>query len=347
MSGSKKTPSPSTFQKPQTYEQAGVSRETGDQLVDWLDQSTKKSPLIVSGIGGYASITRIPFDKYKRPHLVTCTDGVGTKALLAAQSGRVRGLGQDLVAMNVNDLICTGGDPYYFLDYWASGRLNLNITKDFLAGVRDACEASGCVLVGGETAEMPGLYQGSDFDCAGFAAGFVDEDQVWGVERVRTGAEVWALSSSGFHSNGYSLLRRVFEKDMDQWIEDLLIPTALYVRPVQELKKAKVEIQATAHITGSGFENILRVMPAHTQIEIEDYPWPERFKEVQKRADLSDMEMLKTLNCGVGFVFVISSDQSEKLKSVLNHVGYLPWLLGRIEKSQSAEPSFLWKGQRS
>ncbi|MFN9068011.1 MAG: AIR synthase related protein [Bdellovibrionales bacterium] len=134
---------------PKSYEQAGVSRDSGDQLVSWLDQSHRASPLIISGIGGYASITRIPYDKYKKPHLVTCADGVGTKALLAAQTRRVRGLGQDLVAMNVNDLICTGGDPYYFLDYWASGRLDLELTKEFLIGVREACHKSDCLLVGG------------------------------------------------------------------------------------------------------------------------------------------------------------------------------------------------------
>lgn len=332
---------------PKSYEEAGVNRASGDQLVEWLESTPIESKNIVKGIGGYASLTRIPFDCYKQPILVTCTDGVGTKALLASQAKKVRSLGQDLVAMNVNDLICTGGDPYYFLDYWASGKLDLELTKEFLMGVREACEKSGCLLVGGETAEMPGLYQGHDFDCAGFATGFVEESQIWGAHRVQVGSQMWALPSSGFHSNGYSLLRRVFEKDISQWMETLLIPTALYVKETQALKKALIEIQAAAHVTGSGFENLLRVLPQGTSAKIETYIWPDIFLEVQKRTDMTDMEMLKTLNCGVGFVYFVSPKQAPALKSLLESLGQKPFQLGHVIEEAGLESKFYWKGVSS
>lgn len=328
------------------YQSSGVDIKAGDSLVDWLQSSQKKShPLVVDGIGGFASITRLPLHLYKKPLLVSCTDGVGTKALLAAQYKKLEGLGQDLVGMNVNDLICTGGDPYFFLDYWASGKLDLEMTKSFLTSVRLACEKSGCVLIGGETAEMPGLYRGNEFDCAGFASGLVDEDEVWGPQNVKPGSVLWAFESSGFHSNGYSLLRKVFEKDMDQWAEKLLIPTALYVQTVQGLKKEKIKIQAAAHVTGSGFENILRVLPVGTSAELIPYDIPPLFKEVQKRAQMSDDELFVTLNCGVGFVIVVAPEEESKLKSALKNSEFKNWKLGTVEKSNSAESAYHWKGR--
>ncbi|MFN8846835.1 MAG: AIR synthase-related protein, partial [Bdellovibrionales bacterium] len=192
------------------------------------------------------------------------------------------------------------------------------------------------------------LYKGSEFDCAGFAAGFVEDGEIWGSHRVQVGSEVWALPSSGFHSNGYSLLRKVFEKDLDQWMDELLIPTALYVQEIQSLKKAGVKIQACAHITGSGFENLLRVLPAYSALEITEYEWPHGFKEVQRRCDLSDMEMLKTLNCGIGFSIFIEPGQSPLLQQELKKVGCQPQLLGHVRAAQdSQEPYFVWKGQKS
>lgn len=324
----------------QAYQKSGVNVQAGDDLVNWLETSATTSPLVVQGIGGFASLTRIPTSDYVKPLLVSCADGVGTKALLAAQTRKVKGLGQDLVAMNVNDLICTGGDPYYFLDYWASGKLDLELLKDFLKGVRDACAESECLLIGGETAEMPGLYQKSEFDCAGFSTGFVSEDEVWGSHRVKVGSEIWALPSSGFHSNGYSLLRKVFEKDMDQWMDQLLIPTALYVKFVKKVKKQKIKIQAAAHITGSGFENITRVLPQFTKAQIEPYSWPELFCEVQKRTQMSDLEMLKTLNCGVGFVLVMSPEESKAYQALAKLENQKTWKLGEVLKGEEKEAVF-------
>lgn len=327
-----------------SYEKSGVNVQAGDDLVSWLESSAKKSPLIVQGIGGFASLTRIPTTpEYENPLLVSCADGVGTKALLAAQSRKVKGLGQDLVAMNVNDLICTGGDPYYFLDYWASGKLDLELIQDFLKGVKEACEKAECLLIGGETAEMPGLYQKSDFDCAGFSTGFVSENEVWGAHRVSVGSELWALPSSGFHSNGYSLLRKVFEKDLNEWMDQLLIPTALYVDFVKKVKKQKIKIQAAAHITGSGFDNIPRVLPPFTQAEIIPYSWPEMFKVVQQRTQMSDLEMLKTLNCGVGFVLVMNPDQVSDYQKLANQLNQKTWKLGQVVKSEKEEPDFIMK----
>jgi phosphoribosylformylglycinamidine cyclo-ligase len=325
----------------QAYEKSGVNVQAGDDLVNWLEKTASESPLIVQGIGGFASLTRIPTAEYIKPLLVSCADGVGTKALLAAQTRKVKGLGQDLVAMNVNDLICTGGDPYYFLDYWASGKLDLELIQDFLKGVKEACAESECLLIGGETAEMPGLYQKSEFDCAGFSTGFVSEEEVWGSHRVSVGSEIWALPSSGFHSNGYSLLRKVFEKDIDQWMDQLLIPTALYVKFVKKLKKQKIKIQAAAHITGSGFDNIARVLPDFTQAQIDPYLWPEVFTEVQNRTQMSDLEMLKTLNCGVGFVLVMNSDEVDKYQSLANSLNQKTWKLGDVVKGESKEPEFV------
>ena len=320
------------------YQSSGVDIKAGETLVDWLKDSQKKShPLVVDGIGGFASLTRLPLNLYKKPLLVSCTDGVGTKALLAAQYKKLEGLG--------HDLICTGGDPYFFLDYWASGKLDLDQTKTFLTSVRKACEKSGCVLIGGETAEMPGLYRGNEFDCAGFATGLVDEDEVWGMHHVKPGSVLWALESSGFHSNGYSLLRKVFEKDMDQWAEKLLTPTALYVETVQALKKAKVKIQAAAHITGSGFENILRILPAHTTAELIPYEMPALFKEVQKRASMSDDEMFVTLNCGVGFVIAVAPEDEDSLKRNLQASEFKNWKLGVVETSKNLESTYRWKGR--
>ncbi len=329
------------------YQKSGVDIQAGDALVDWLQESQKKShPLVVQGIGGFASLTRLPLQKYNKPLLVSCTDGVGTKALLAAQYGKVSGLGQDLVGMNVNDLICTGGDPYFFLDYWASGKLDLEMTQAFLSSVREACEKSGCVLVGGETAEMPGLYRGNEFDCAGFATGLVDEDHVWGPHRVKPGSVLWALESSGFHSNGYSLLRRIFEKDMDQWVDSLLTPTALYVETVQSLKKQNIQIQAAAHVTGSGFENILRVLPAGTRAELIPYEMPSLFREVQKRAGMTNEEMFTTLNCGVGFVLVVPAEEESRLASALKDCPYRNWKLGSVHSTDEVEPSYSWISSR-
>ena len=293
------------------YKKAGVDVQAGIELVDWLkdhvSQSTSMKSLqrhLISGIGGFASVFRIP-DGYKRPCLVSCTDGVGSKLLLAIQSGKFQGLGKDLVAMCLNDLIVQGASPLFFLDYFSTGKLDLNLTKEFLLGVQLACKEGGCLLVGGETAEMPGFYPENHFDCAGFAVGIVEEDQIITGENVQEGDYVLGIESSGFHSNGYSLLRQIFKHDFQEYLNELLIPTRLYVEPVCNLLKQRVDIHAMTHITGGGMDNIGRVLKDGVSLTIENWVWPPIYKEIQKRTGMSATEALKTFNCGVGYVLII------------------------------------------
>lgn len=304
------------------YESAGVSTKNGDDFVEWIQKQDSPMPHaqnVVDGVGGFASLFRFKFPEMKKPCIVSCTDGVGTKVKLASQYEDYSGVGQDLVAMCVNDLICTGGRPLFFLDYYASGKLDLKNAKAFLSSVRKACVDSDCALIGGETAEMPGIYHGNDFDCAGFAVGVVDEDARWGPHRVKSGDHIFGLASSGFHSNGYSLLRKVFEKDLDDWKDLLLTPTRLYVDMALAVSKA-VDVHAAAHMTGGGIDNIPRVLPEGFVWKRKDWPWPKHFKEVQARTGMSDEEMLTSLNCGIGFCFIIDPMEEAKLRAAL-----APW----------------------
>ncbi|MEI7973844.1 MAG: phosphoribosylformylglycinamidine cyclo-ligase, partial [Bdellovibrio sp.] len=283
------------------------------------------------GIGGFAALYRLPLQRYRSPLLVSCTDGVGTKVKLAVHFQSFREVAQDCVAMCVNDLICSGAEPHLFLDYYATGKLDLRQAQEFLSGIREACLQSDCELVGGETAEMPGVYRSGDFDCAGFAVGLVEEEERLGPQRVRSGDRVLGLSSSGFHSNGFSLLRTVFEADLDLWREVLLRPTALYPGVFRELRQ-EVEVHAAAHITGGGVENIPRVLPSHLQWESKSWEWPEEFNEVQRRTSLSDSEMLRTLNCGVGFVLVLPEAQQKRVERIASAWGHRVFDLGLIRE---------------
>ncbi|OQW51312.1 MAG: hypothetical protein A4S09_10275 [Proteobacteria bacterium SG_bin7] len=329
-----------------TYGKSGVNIEAGDALVSWLQKTGKKSPhqdKIVSGIGGFGAQFLFDFPKIKDPILVSCTDGVGTKVKLASHFGSYRGVGQDLVAMCLNDMICEGASPLFFLDYYASGKLNLDAAREFLQGVREACFECNCALIGGETAEMPGVYEKNDFDCAGFAVGVVGKKETLGAHRVEVGDVVVGVSSSGFHSNGYSLLRRVFADDLEEWKDVLLTPTALYVKLFEKIKG---KVNALAHITGSGIENILRVLPANTCIELSDWEWPEPFLEVQRRSEMSDKEMLTTINCGLGLVIVCNKENAGFVKKEIKSAGFRSLDLGIVEKGkEKGEAYFLnrWK----
>lgn len=318
------------------YKSAGVDVEKGDQLVDWIQGTHVKGPLddkMISGVGGFASIMRFDFPEYKEPCIVSSTDGVGTKLKIAVHFNEYNFIGQDLVAMCVNDLACCGARPLFFLDYYATGKLELEQAQPFLAGVRKACLQVGAQLIGGETAEMPGVYHGRDFDCAGFSVGVVDRSQILGAHRVQDGDVVIGVSSSGFHSNGFSLLRKVFEKDLDQWKKELLEPTALYSNLVLDLQKHNVH--AVAHITGSGMENIPRVIPQGLSLRLKDWDWPAPFVEVQKRTGMTRKQMLGTLNCGVGLAVVCSApDQKIMSKTIQDH-GFQIYDLGKIEKNST------------
>ena len=274
------------------YKDAGVDVKKGESLVDWLSHEMKSQELgsgeradlkdcpphygsVLAGIGGFASVFHLNRPEIKDPCLVSATDGVGTKLKLAIQLGQCSGLGQDLVAMCANDLICTGASPLFFLDYFSTSSLDLNLAKTFLKGVKKACHQSQMVLIGGETAEMPGLYQKGDFDCAGFAVGVVDRQKILGAHRVKKGMLAIGVSSSGFHSNGFSLLRKLYSspQDLKEYGKRLLTPTALYVNLVLEILE-HCELAALAHITGGGIRNVARILPEGLGLELELWKFP-------------------------------------------------------------------------
>ncbi|MCE3010224.1 MAG: phosphoribosylformylglycinamidine cyclo-ligase [Proteobacteria bacterium] len=314
------------------YKKSGVSVEAGDELVEWLAQGQKNQPhqeRLIEGIGGFASLFDISFPEMTQPLLVTCTDGVGTKVKLASRYNRPEPIAQDLVAMCANDLICTGGKPLLFLDYYATGKLDLDFAKRFLTSLKTACSKANMVLAGGETAEMPGVYSQGDFDVAGFAVGVVDQSQRLGPHLVQEGDALVAVSSSGCHSNGYSLLRKIFENDLDQWIDELLIPTALYVDFFLSLRK-QIAVHALAHITGGGLENVPRVLPSHLKMSYQMWEFPPIFQEIQKRTQMSDLEMVKTLNCGVGLVCVVPQISVAKVLTQAQQFGFQAWEMGKV-----------------
>ena len=325
------------------YKSSGVDVEAGDALVEWLKQDDARSihsEHVLGGIGGFAALFKLGhFAKMEDPCLVSCTDGVGTKVKLAAEYNQYRSVAQDLVAMCVNDMICSGATPLFFLDYYATGKLDLAVAKDFLVGVRSACNESLCALIGGETAEMPGVYHPPDFDCAGFSVGIVDRKKILGASRVKVGSRLLGLASSGFHSNGFSLLRKVFADDMDQWKDVLLKPTALYVKVALEVLKTD-GVQAIAHITGGGMDNVPRVLPENTKAKLTKWQWPEAFLEVQRRTKMSDQKMLETLNCGIGLVMVVEPSKWQEVKSVVEKCGHKTFDLGVVESSTVKEPGW-------
>lgn len=349
------------------YKKSGVDVQAGDDLVAWLqeDLSAKKtttleinnqknsrqksfnlktqelSKNVISGIGGFAALFKADFSNMKKPLLISCTDGVGTKVKCASYYQDYSTVGQDLVAMCVNDLMCTGGTPLFFLDYYAVSKLDLQNAKSFLAGVKSACDRSHLILIGGETAEMPGVYQEKDFDCAGFSVGVVDEDKVWGSHRVQEGDAVLGLASSGYHSNGYSLIRKLFENEFEKYRDWIMKPTELYVEALFAVKEEH-EIHAASHITGGGIENLPRVLPDHLKAVIKRWPLPECFSEVQKRSGLSDEEMRATFNCGVGLMLILPQSELNAVKSKIETLGIKTYELGFIEQRQPKENHVVW-----
>ncbi|MGZ3692213.1 MAG: phosphoribosylformylglycinamidine cyclo-ligase [Pseudobdellovibrio sp.] len=340
------------------YKKSGVDIQAGDNLVSWLQNPQKSASQeqknqfphsdvpdykkrVVSGIGGFAALFDGKFSEMKNPLLVSCTDGVGTKVKLASHFNDYRYVGQDLVAMCANDLICTGGTPLFFLDYYAVGKLDLPRAQEFLASVRQACEDSHMVLIGGETAEMPGVYQNTDFDCAGFSVGVVDKEKMLGPHLVQDGDVILGLESSGYHSNGYSLIRKVFEGQYEQYRDWLLEPTRLYVAAAQLLKK-QFDIHAISHITGGGIENLPRVLPEDLKANVKKWELPECFKEVQKRAAIGDQEMRITFNCGMGLMVMINKGQAEEAQKALIAAGYPTQILGFINKKTKDDEHVVW-----
>lgn len=333
-----------------SYKDAGVDIDAGNALVDNIKSVVKKTnrPEVMGGLGGFGALCRIPTN-YKKPILVAGTDGVGTKLRLAIDFKKHDTVGIDLVAMSVNDLIVQGAEPLFFLDYYATGKLDVEDATKVVTGIGKGCEMAGCALIGGETAEMPGMYHVPDYDLAGFAVGVVDEDEIIDGSKVKVGDTLVAIASSGPHSNGYSLVRKVLEfskadpnekmSDGRTLIDTLLTPTRIYVKPILSLMK-ECKIHALAHITGGGFwENIPRVLPKGTKAvcESSSWEWPEVFQWLQKSGNIDTHEMYRTFNCGVGMVVALDAADAQKAVEILNNAGEKAWVIGSIAEAKDGE----------
>ncbi len=339
-----------------SYKEAGVDIDAGNALVQNIKGSVKSTtrPEVMGSIGGFGALCGIP-SRYKNPVLVSGTDGVGTKLRLAIDFKKHDTVGIDLVAMSVNDLIVQGAEPLFFLDYYATGKLNVADATKVIAGIAEGCRQSNCSLIGGETAEMPGMYHGNDYDLAGFAVGVVEKDEIIDGSKVKAGDAVIALASTGPHSNGYSLIRKVLEvskadpyaklSDGHTIIDSLLTPTRIYVKSVLKLMES-ITIHALAHITGGGFwENIPRVLPEGTKVVCDSatWTWPEVFSWIQKNGNIDTHEMYRTFNCGVGMICVVSRNDAEKAVEILNSCGEKSWIIGSIESTEKGEEQVIIK----
>lgn len=334
-----------------SYRDAGVDIDAGNALVDEIKDVTKRTlrPEVLSDLGGFAALCEIP-SKYKEPILVPATDGVGTKLKLAMLLNKHDTIGIDLVAMCVNDLIVCGAEPLLFLDYYATAGLNIATAKSVISGIGAGCELAGCALVGGETAEMPGMYSGEDYDLAGFAVGVVEKSEIIDQSRVTIGDCLIGLSSTGPHSNGYSLIRKILEvsdADLNSPFEGstlgetLLTPTKIYVKALQDLASS-VRVNALAHITGGGLiENIPRVLPDFSQALIDVSSWqrPAIFNWLKEQGNIEETEMYRTFNCGIGMVVCVSKNDADTALSILNANGDSAVIVGEIGSRTENEPA--------
>ncbi len=320
-----------------SYKDAGVDIEAGNALVSRISAACKAThrPEMLSNLGGFAAMTEIPAG-YSEPVLVSGTDGVGTKLKLAIDFARHEGVGQDLVAMCANDVLVTGAEPFLFLDYYATGALDVDTAATVINGIAKGCELAGCSLAGGETAEMPGFYDDSEYDLAGFCVGVVEKSRIIDGSKVATGDVIVGLPSSGPHSNGYSLIRKVLERQGMQpnpeLLDELLAPTRIYVPSVLAASR-QVDIHAMVHITGGGFyENVPRVLPQGKAalIDLDSWQRPELFAWLQQAGNIDEREMLTTFNCGIGFLLVVAADAASALSEALTEAGEQPVEVGRI-----------------
>jgi len=329
-----------------SYKDAGVDIDAGNALVDRIKHVAKRTarPEVMGGLGGFGALCEIPAG-YRQPVLVSGTDGVGTKLRLAMDLNKHDQIGIDLVAMCVNDLVVCGAEPLFFLDYYATGKLNVDVAAQVVTGIGAGCELAGCALVGGETAEMPGMYEGDDYDLAGFCVGVVEKSEIIDGSKVQPGDVLLALPSSGPHSNGYSLIRKIIEVagadiqnvQLDgQPLTDLLMaPTRIYVKALLQLIRETGAVKAMAHITGGGLlENIPRVLPegASASIDLASWQRPAVFDWLQEQGNVDETEMHRVLNCGVGRVICVGADQAERAMNVLQQAGEQPWVIGSIEQ---------------
>ncbi len=340
---------PSVPPAPLTYRDAGVDIDAGNAVVERIKPLVKRSfrPEVMGGLGGFGALFDLS-GKYREPVLVSGTDGVGTKLKLAQQLGRHDTIGIDLVGMCVNDVLVQGAEPLFFLDYFATGKLDVDITVAVVGGIARGCEMAGCALIGGETAEMPDMYPPGEYDLAGFTVGAVEKSQLLDGSKVRAGDVLIGIASSGPHSNGYSLIRRIYDRagrpgDVDvggvTLIDALMAPTALYVKPILELLKLH-DLHAMAHITGGGLtENIIRVIPDGLALEIEASAivFPPVFDWLQREGAVPREEMWRTFNCGVGFVLVVAADEVTSVGVDLDRLGLVHRPIGKVVNAASAE----------
>ncbi|MEH6569197.1 MAG: phosphoribosylformylglycinamidine cyclo-ligase [Halioglobus sp.] len=327
-----------------SYKDAGVNIDAGNALVERIKGVSKRTrrPEVLGGLGGFGALCEIPAG-YKQPVLVSGTDGVGTKLRLAMDMGIHDTIGIDLVAMCVNDLIVTGAEPLFFLDYYATGALCVDTAVDVVQGIGQGCELAGCSLVGGETAEMPGMYEGEDYDLAGFCVGVVEKADIIDGTGVAAGDVLIGLASSGPHSNGYSLIRKILEvaaADLNENLGDtslgqaLLAPTTIYVKALLDLFTS-TPVKALSHITGGGLlENIPRVLPQdlHAAIDTASWEWPEVFRWLQNQGNVETTEMYRTFNCGVGMVLCVAPEHESATLSKLAASGHTAWTIGSIHE---------------
>ena len=326
-----------------TYKDSGVDITKGNQLIEKIKPIAKSTsrPGVLAGLGGFGAMFEIPIDRYKNPVLISGTDGVGTKLMVAEMLNKHDTIGIDLVAMCVNDLIVQGAEPLFFLDYYATGSLNEEVATSVISGIGEGCIQSGCALIGGETAEMPGMYNGEEYDLAGFCVGIVEKNQIIDGSKVSAGDHVIALGSSGPHSNGYSLIRKVLEKSKpsSSQLDSLIEPTKIYVKSILSLIQ-NLPVHAISHITGGGLlENIPRVLPKHLAANLDQNSWelPQIFKWLQSEGNIDTMEMYRVLNCGVGMVVIVPKSSSGEAINILKSCGENAWLIGEVIDSEGKQ----------
>lgn len=338
---------PSSKKPSLSYKDAGVDIDAGNALVNRIKGVAKRTrrPEVMAGLGGFGALCELPLG-YKQPVLVSGTDGVGTKLRLAIDLNKHDSIGIDLVAMCVNDLVVCGAEPLFFLDYYATGKLNINVAADVVEGIGDGCQLAGCALVGGETAEMPGMYEGEDYDLAGFCVGIVEKSEIIDGSKVSVGDTLIGLASSGPHANGYSLIRKILDHsqanihqslagDTHTLSEALLAPTRIYTKSLLTLVK-QLPVHAISHITGGGLlENLPRVLPNGTSAVINTQSWkiPPVFQWLQQQGNVNMTEMYRTFNCGVGMVLCVSLAHQQQALDILASAGEQAWVIGHVTKS--------------
>ena len=334
---------------PLTYKDAGVDMQAGDNLVEAIKPLAKRTlrPGVLAGIGGFGALFEVP-KGFKEPVLVSGTDGVGTKLRLAFEWNMHHTVGIDLVAMSANDILVQGAEPLYFLDYFACGRLDVQTAASVIGGIAVGCEQAGCALIGGETAEMPGMYPDGEYDLAGFAVGVVEKSDILDGSKVAVGDVLIGIASNGLHSNGFSLVRKILERAQPDLHQDcdgttlreaIMAPTRMYVKPVLELIK-QVPVHALAHITGGGLvENIPRVLPPGLTAELNRNAWPETalYAWLQAQGQVPFDEMNRVFNCGIGMVVVVAQADAQKTLQVLAEQGEQAYRIGAVRVSQADE----------